>query len=214
MNRTVICFDLDDTLYKEIDFVESAYKEIASSVERPELVSLMMQWYHEGKNVFEQLNSYLGLETPIVDYLHMYRRHIPAISLSQEVIGVLDELKHRGAVIGLITDGRSVSQRNKINILGLERWIEEKNVIISEESGAEKTDVRTFQYFMDLYPGCLYWYVGDNPQKDFVVPNLFHWHTVMLKDDGRNIHNQGLVSDEYRPKTTIASIGELLDLIG
>ena len=25
----VVCFDLDDTLYKEIDFLESAYKDIA-----------------------------------------------------------------------------------------------------------------------------------------------------------------------------------------
>lgn len=26
----VVCFDLDDTLYKEIDYLKSAYREIAS----------------------------------------------------------------------------------------------------------------------------------------------------------------------------------------
>ena len=33
MRRKVIVFDLDDTLYKEVDFLKSAYFEIASWIE-------------------------------------------------------------------------------------------------------------------------------------------------------------------------------------
>ena len=60
MRPTVVCFDLDDTLYKEIDFVESAYREIAETVGHPEAVSLMLDWYHQGENVFLKLNQHIG----------------------------------------------------------------------------------------------------------------------------------------------------------
>lgn len=33
MKRKIIVFDLDDTLYKEVDFLKSAYQEIASWLE-------------------------------------------------------------------------------------------------------------------------------------------------------------------------------------
>ena len=32
MCKKVVCLDLDDTLYKEIDFLKSAYRHIASLV--------------------------------------------------------------------------------------------------------------------------------------------------------------------------------------
>ena len=76
MRKKVVCFDLDDTLYKEIDFLESAYGEIATSVGKAELVSLMMKWYYDSENVFHNLNQYLRLNKPITEYLSIYRNHI------------------------------------------------------------------------------------------------------------------------------------------
>ena len=213
MRKKVVCFDLDDTLYKEIDFLESAYGEIATSVGKAELVSLMMKWYYDSENVFHNLNQYLRLNKPITEYLSIYRNHIPNISLSEGVEDTLDELAHRGVIFGLITDGRSISQRNKIKALGLERWFENKNIIISEEFGSEKTDERNFRYFIDYYSEALFSYVGDNPKKDFVVPNLLHWKTIMVKDDGRNIHKQEAVPEGNLPQITINEIKELSDFI-
>lgn len=213
MCKKIVCFDLDDTLYKEIDFLESAYHEIATSVGHPELLPHMLQWYKVGDNVFQKLNKYLNKETPISEYLEMYRNHYPTISLSDGVEDVLNELKYRETILGIITDGRSISQRNKIKALGLERWIEDKNIIISEEFGSDKTNERNFRHFAELNPGCSFTYVGDNPQKDFVVPNRLGWQTIMLKDDGRNIHQQGIVPKEYLPQTVICDFRELLDRI-
>ena len=45
MCKKVVCFDLDDTLYKEIDYVQSAFNEIAAFVGHSELLSKMLQWY-------------------------------------------------------------------------------------------------------------------------------------------------------------------------
>ena len=138
MCKKVVCFDLDDTLYKEIDYLKSAYNEIFNSVDHPELLPQMIAWYRDGKNVFQELNNRIGIDKPIDDYLRLYRNHIPEITLSDGVEETLNELSRRGFPLGLITDGRSISQGNKISSLGLRRWIKSNNIIISEEFGSEK----------------------------------------------------------------------------
>ncbi|OPZ90547.1 MAG: hypothetical protein BWY75_00693 [bacterium ADurb.Bin425] len=65
MCKKVVCFDLDDTLYKEIDYLISAYYEIAAFVGHPELVPQMVKWYREGESVFHKLNQLLCIDTPI-----------------------------------------------------------------------------------------------------------------------------------------------------
>ena len=213
MSECVCCFDLDDTLYKEIDFLKSAYREIASSVGKPDVANQMVAWYGEGKNVFESLNHFLGKDTPLSDYLAIYRNHLSSITLSAGVEDTLNELKDRGVILGLITDGRSVSQRNKIEVLGLSRWFENQNIIISEEFGSEKTDKRNFGYFMDRYPERSYCYVGDNTQKDFLVPNGLGWNTVCLLDDGQNIHKQDFNVEGCKlPKMCINDIRQLITI--
>ena len=125
----------------------------------------------------------------------------------------MNELKHRGITLGLITDGRSISQRNKIKALGLDRWFDNENIIISEETQSEKIEEPNFRHFVKKYRGAEFTYVGDNPKKDFIVPNRLGWKTVMLKDDGRNIHKQEAVPAENLPQITITGIDELLDFI-
>lgn len=213
MCKKIVCFDLDDTLYKEIDFVESGFRLIAESEEHPDLLPMMMGWRERGEDVFFNLNKAIGKETSKSEYLKIYRYHTPKITLSEGVEETLDELKSREVILGLITDGRSETQRNKIIALGLSRWFENDNIIISEEFGSEKTDERNFRYFMKKYPKMNYLYIGDNPKKDFVVPNRLGWNTVILKDDGRNIHKQEAVPVENLPQITITRIEELLDFI-
>ncbi len=210
--RKVVVFDLDDTLYKEIDFVESAYREIAESEKRPDLLPKMMRWQKNDDNVFFQFNKAIGKDTLISEYLKVYSSHYPTISLSDGVEDTLNELRCREVTLGLITDGRSISQRNKIKALGLDRWFDNENIIISEETNSVKTEEPNFRCFIKKYRGAEFTYVGDNPKKDFIVPNRLGWKTVMLKDDGRNIHKQDMtLSKEYMPQIVINKIKDLLD---
>lgn len=219
----VICFDLDDTLYKEIDYLKSAYREIAEYaaghchecsdtvlVLAHKAYEVMLAAYHEGQNAFEELNKFLGLDLPLADYLYIYRNHKPKIALSEEDVRTLDALKAEGVRIGLITDGRSIQQRNKIVALGLSRWIDEKDIVISEEFGSEKPALANYVYFMKRYPESHdFTYVGDNLKKDFIAPNALGWMTICLKDDGSNIHEQDIADIEVRmmPKRWIDSLG-------
>lgn len=223
----IICFDLDDTLYKEIDYLKSAYREIAEYAAGQctgcsdsvyfltiKAYNRMLDAYREGLNAFGELNKFLGLELPISDYLYIYRNHKPKIALSEDVVQTLDALKAQDVRIGLITDGRSAQQRNKIEALGLSRWIDEKDMVISEEFGSEKPALANYLYFMKRYPECHdYTYVADNLKKDFIAPNELGWQTISLKDDGRNIHRQEVedMEEGMMPKRWIERMTEVKD---
>ena len=211
MSDTVVCFDLDDTLYKEIDFVQSAYGEIAEKINHPEAVRQMMDWYRVGKNVFAELISAYGSDLTVNDCIQIYRNHFPKILLDSGTKEFLEELKDYGALLGLITDGRSFSQRNKIKALGLEGIFDIE--VISGELGSEKPDHRNYKVVMDRFPTHRnFLYVGDNPQKDFLAPNQLGWKTFCLLDDGRNIHKQDFTLDvKYLPSYIIKSISDLLN---
>lgn len=218
MCKQVVVFDLDDTLYKEIDYLKSAYREIASLVypvlkadykDENAVYHWMMENYQKGRNVFDELLHYL-LPFEKQELLQIYREHKPAIALSEETVEVLEILKKEGYVLGLITDGRSLTQRNKIEALGLDKYIETSLILISEETGFCKPSLESIQYVMKLYPGASYVYVGDNPQKDFYGPNQLGWMTICLKNDGRNIHPQEEVEEAYRAQVSIENLKEII----
>ena len=211
---TLVAFDLDDTLYKEIDYLKSAYREIALHAAHgnrslaDKAFGVMLQAYEDGDNAFLRLNELLGTETPISEYLAMYRTHRPDILLEEDVVATLDALKTAGCTIALITDGRSVQQRNKIVALGLNRWIADEDIVISEETGSEKPSEANYRRLMELHPDAgRFVYIGDNPKKDFIAPNRLGWTTVCLLDNGENIHPQrfGDIPQEAQPQYKAAT---------
>lgn len=217
-NKWIVVFDLDDTLYKEIDFLQSAYCEIATVIEtkfsKQEVLSFMMKSYQQKQDVFQEVINFYGLTIEKQELLHIYRTHRPKISLAKEARTTLETLQNRGCILGLLTDGRKTTQSNKIEALGLHNFINQENIIISEEFGSEKPTMRNYEYFMQHYPDKRYCYIGDNIRKDFVTPNILGWDTVCLLDDGRNIHHQELtIEKQFLPIHLIKSFEELLTII-
>lgn len=214
----LVVFDLDDTLFKEIDFLKSAFKEIANwlkdSFDVDGSYSNMIIWYSQKQNVFEELNRSYKLNLPISTYLEIYRNHVPSITLNKETKTTLATLKQQGHQLGIITDGRSVTQRNKIRSLGLTEFIKEEDILISEEFGATKPEQANYLFFSEKYSGYQAYYVGDNIQKDFLAPNRLGWKTIGLLDDGSNIHQQDYsMPVEYLPQVRIAEITEILKFL-
>ena len=220
----VVCFDLDDTLYKEIDFLKSAFKEIVEygvkcsgrqDLRADDLYDGMLGKYFSKEDAFDYLITSVGTHLDKATLLSLYRNHVPQITLSEGAIELLTEIKGKGYDIGIITDGRSVQQRNKIKALGLDKIISEGNIIISEEFGSEKPSSQNYSYFVDRYSNAAeYIYIGDNIKKDFIAPNTLGWKTVCLKDDGRNIHKQQFdKSQEYMPQIVVSSLRDLIDLL-
>lgn len=219
MQRTkVVIFDLDDTLYKEIDFLKSAYREIASYLQNKYAIGdayeFMIQKYAEGKNVFEETNTNYSIAVPFDEYLNIYRNHIPEISLEKATSETLLYLQNQGCVMGLITDGRTNTQQNKIEALGLSRYLNKDLIIISEDFGSSKPDIKNYSYFQATERAAKYFYIADNPLKDFISPNLLGWETICLLDNGMNIHRQDFsLPKEYLPKYRVASLTEIIKII-
>lgn len=205
----VIVFDLDDTLYPEMEFVRSAYRAIARRYGAALLSSMMV-----ARGPREAFDS-TGL--PIGEVLGIYRTHIPDIRLPAMSLYVLSALKRAGHTLGLVTDGRSVTQRHKIDALGLVRFVRGDLIMISEEIGSTKVSGEAFRIIMERTGGeGPYVYVGDNPEKDFVAPNSLGWMTVMFcrGGNGENIFNPDIsvVPLQNCPHFEIENMGELLNI--
>lgn len=217
--RKVIVFDLDDTLYHEIDYLKSAYLEVALYLEENYNISdayeFMFSKYNEKKNVFEETNSKYGLNIPINEYLFIYRNHIPNICLTPKVTETLEILKQdSGIILGLLTDGRSITQRNKIHSLKLYKYIDKTDCIISEEYGYSKPSIEGYLYFQDKYLDAFYFYIGDNTNKDFIAPNMLGWNSICLSDYGLNIHKQDFsLPNDIKAKIIINDISEIFALL-
>lgn len=222
----MIAFDLDDTLYKEIDYVKSGYQAIATEASRLGLIAFddAVAILEEAAGTAAGLDelsaivsqNHLGCGFDVARMLHIYRYHTPKISLSSATRNLLDRVKESGEDMALITDGRSATQRAKISALGLNRYFSPENIIISEETGADKTTPTPFELLMKRNPGAeRFVYIGDNSAKDFRWPNALEWDTVQLNDcEGINIHSQQIaVAPEFAAKHSIDNISELSELL-
>ena len=219
----VVVFDLEDTLYREIDFLKSGYRCVAQllnnvkpSITCEDFYDALWSVYQQGGNPFEEtIKNYRFMADAKVWMLDVYRNHIPSISLKEGVVEVLEELKNQGVTMGVITDGRQSTQMNKIKTLGLMNYIDEDDIVINVCPERMKPDTRSFQFYEKKYGmGCSFAYVGDNPKKDFFAPNCLGWKTICLLDDGSNIHHQDFTLDEkFMPTYKIYHLKEILNYV-
>ena len=212
--NTHIVFDLDDTLYKEIDFVKSAYIYVCKYIRSRfgiDFFSQIQECIDDGINFYDYIISKLHHKHnfSIEKYLELYRFHYPKLSLSADTSEFLNNISDRKIGFSIITDGRSISQNNKIKALGLSHLAQ--NIIISEETGYEKPHVNNFKIIEKVYPDKKFLYIADNTSKDFLAPNTLKWDTVCLLDNGQNIHKQNFdLQIKYLPKIKINHLKELI----
>lgn len=213
MKNKYVIFDLDDTLAYEIHYLKSAYFEIAQKID-PEnsnaVFDKMFKMYRNNENVFEQISKRYT-KFSISTLLSIYRNHKPKIELNKYAKDLLDFCLNSKYKIGLITDGRSVTQRNKLRALGIEEVFDK--IIISEEYNSSKPNIENYLIFLEK--GIEeYFYIADNPTKDFVSPNKLGWTTICLLDKGENIHKQNFnLSVEYLPNYKIKELIEVKNYI-
>ena len=215
----VVAFDLDDTLYKEADFLKSGYKQVALALcgdngQADNLALSMLHWYKSEENVLEKAITATNSKLDIPFLLNIYRGHFPDIKLDLDCAECLQKLLAYGAVLSIITDGRTLTQCNKIRALGLNGIVSAQNIIISEQFGSEKPSAANYKAIEIANPGKKFCYVGDNPVKDFVTANSLDWLTIGLRDNGCNIHGQDAeLRDAYQPSKWIDNISELPELL-
>jgi len=221
-----IIFDLDDTLYNEIDYVYSGFRKVAKYLEpvlkrgEEEIFYDLIDIFKLDKgNVFDKLIKKYNLETNsediILKCIDIYRSHYPDIKLSAETEGLLHYLKNKNYKLGIITDGRPQGQKNKIKALDLEKFVD--YIIITDELGGVSfrkphtlAYLKMKEYFNVEAEQIVC--VADNPAKDFITPNKLGMLTVMVKNK-KSIHPQKVDQEECKPEIVIDRIEELIKIL-
>lgn len=203
----IFVFDLDDTLYSECDFeksgIEFVYENL--SIKHISLETILNNRNNWIELVINSSNNQITLQM----VLDIYRNHSPTIQLYKDAKVFLEKLLSQEIEMSLITDGRSITQRNKLRALGIESFF--KNIIISEEVNSEKPSEYNFRMVMNNKLAENYIYIADNPKKDFITPNKLGWTSICLLDKGQNVHKQNFnIPSEYLPLFSISSFEEII----
>ncbi len=208
--HTAIVFDLDDTLYNEVNFLRSAYTEISKKLEPTSWQTLFADLFSRYRNktdVFEYIVNKYGVSKE--QLLQQYRNHNPQLKPFDGVIELLETIKKKEGKIGLLTDGRSITQRNKLEALGITSYFD--HCVISEEIGTEKPNKANYLVLEAALNCTTNYYIGDNLKKDFISPIDMGWQTICLVDNGLNIHSNAYKYQEgrFQPHDYISNIKEI-----
>ncbi|OPX96501.1 MAG: dUMP phosphatase [Syntrophorhabdus sp. PtaB.Bin027] len=211
-----IIFDLDDTLYEEIQFVHSGFQKVARYISNKynyacnfvynELLSDFNKGIRE-KNFDVLLKNLKINEDELEHLIEIYRYHHPIICLSNDSRVILPILQNNYK-LGLITDGYLLTQKNKIDALGVELFFD--NIIINDSAkGVDKFSEKPFRQMInavDIFPHKSL-FIGDNPNKDFFIPKKLGMHTVRIKRE------KGIYSNIPKNIKIDFEISNLLELI-
>jgi putative hydrolase of the HAD superfamily len=177
----VIVFDLDDTLYDELDFVKSGFKEIANYLKDEKYYNFMIDIFKsEGSGkIFDKLIDKFGLDVDINKLIDIYRFHKPNITLSSESLNLLYFVKNMKTA--LISDGHYIMQKNKYEALGLDEFI--KYPVFTDFYHTKKPELKPYQMVMDKYKNEEnFIYISDNPKKDFIAIKELGWIGIRYKN--------------------------------
>ena len=203
----IFVFDLDDTLYSERDFeksgIEFVYENL--SIKHISLETILNNRGNWIEQIIDGSNNQITLQI----VLDIYRNHFPTIQLYKDAKVFLEKLLSQGDEMSLITDGRSITQRNKLRALGIESFF--KTIVISEEVNSEKPSENNFKMVMNSKHTENYIYIADNPNKDFITPNKLGWTSICLLDRGKNVHQQNFkLSIDFLPHYSVNSFEEII----
>jgi putative hydrolase of the HAD superfamily len=177
----VIVFDLDDTLYDEVNFVKSGFKEIASYLQNDKYYEFMIAEFDKNGSgkVFNKLIENFNLEISLNKLIEIYRFSKPNIALDNETKEILEFTKDYKTA--LISDGHYITQRNKFDVLGLEKYIDYP--IFTDFYHTKKPELKAFEMVMNKYnTENEFIYISDNPKKDFIAPNQLGWQSIRYKN--------------------------------
>jgi putative hydrolase of the HAD superfamily len=218
---TILVFDMDDTLYDEIDYCRSGFKAVSVFLadQQPNLpaetaFNALWQQFTSGNHTktfntaLDQLN--IKYETPLITSLvNVYRNHKPEITLPESSRQALEQLTQKYQ-LALLTDGFLPAQQLKVQALDIRKYF--KAVVYTEQLGREfwKPSPAGFEKLItDLRANPKNMaYIADNEKKDFIAPNELGFLTIQLIRPNR-LHCEKADNPNATPKHIIRDICQL-----
>ncbi|MBV4430578.1 HAD family hydrolase [Clostridium tyrobutyricum] len=216
-----IIFDLDDTLYREKDFVEGAFKYVCKY--------LSMQYELNVNKLYEDINDILkkhgrgrifnilcrkyNIVEDINTLVNIYRNSLPQIDLYEDAVNFFEKYSGKYS-FGIITDGKASVQWNKIGLLNLKKYVD--GIIVTHDYGKKYWKPNSFvylkmaQYFECRPEECVY--IGDNPNKDFIGARAIGMNTIrIIRKSGD--HMNTFLDSSKEADFNINSMDELQNII-
>ena len=181
-----VLFDLDDTLYDSSSFADRARREAIKMMIDAGLNATEEEAYNILQRIIKQKGSnynrhfddlvkaIVGHYEPKIITMGIITYHNVKFALLRpypDTIKTLIALKKMGLKLGVITDGITIKQWEKLIRLGIVDFFDE--VVTSEEFGLGKPNVEFFEYGikkMGLNPDEAV-YVGDRIDRDIIPAN-------------------------------------------
>ena len=216
-----VIFDLDDTLYKEREFVYSGFMAVSKflsdkyGLDKNILYGDMidtLKFRGRGK-IFDHVCEKYRLIENIDELVRIYRYTNPNITLYDDAYKVLENYKGKYK-LGLITDGDKNVQWNKIRALDIEKYMDK--IIVTDDYGKDywKPSIRPFEMvlkYFHVFPKEAV-YIGDNPNKDFIPCKKLGINSVrILRTIGEHVNT--FLDKECEADYNIKSLAELDNIL-
>jgi len=222
---TTVVFDLDDTLYDEVDYCRSGFTSVSEFLANlhgapiaERIFDCFWKQFATGNRTktFNTALEQLGIDYDdklINELIKVYRGHVPEITLPADSVDVLSRLSGKYA-LALLTDGFLPAQQLKVQALGLEKYF--KCIIYTEQLGRNcwKPSPAGFEKLMqdlNAEPETISW-VADNEKKDFIAPNKLGFLTIQLIRLAR-VHTESSPESGAAARYIIHKISELPGLL-
>jgi putative hydrolase of the HAD superfamily len=189
-----VLFDLDDTLLDRnaswtsfVPILHQQYKNRISNWDHAVALQTILTadrgGYRPKHELFTELSQQLPwLPAPTSNELESFwRQTFPACGIERKgAKSLLTDIRAAGLRLGIVTNGHTQMQSQKVNHLGLSSLA--GNVIISESAGVKKPHPKIFlDAIQSLSCQCeTVLFVGDNPQLDVLGPAAVGMQTAWL----------------------------------
>lgn len=214
---TVIVFDMDDTLYDEMTYVESGFYAVATYLNSQygfsvndsfRIMKDELRTNGRGKIFDSVLHHYKLLNsTNVKKCVGIYRNHTPVIKLSNDAINCLENLVQNYPLY-LVTDGNKNVQSKKVKALELEKYM--KFCFISHRYGISHAKPSPYIFNKicerENTTANQVIYIGDNPNKDFVGIKKLGFRTVRIMRGSFSLIEKEL---DYEADHRISSLNEI-----
>ena len=218
-----VIFDLDNVLFNEQDYIKAAYRNIAAFLSKchrlqeeqvyQKLLNDLQKKTSLYSRLFNDLLADLGLDQALLaEILKIYANVTVDLKLYPGAEHLLETLRKQGTRLGLVTNGNVETQRNKVRLLGIEKYFDV--VVYARELGKEheKPNPEVYRVIIQTLHCtpeetiC----IGDNPYTDFSGAKKLGMRTVrLLSGEFRNIR----LSEEYEAESTIRNLEEFFTII-
>ncbi len=208
MSLDAIFFDVDDTLFSTSAFAEKARYascvamhqaglKLEPQVLMDELREVVSEFSSNYDHHFDQLlrrlpkRHYKGVNPAVIMAAAVIAYHdtkMRELVPFPDAIRLLSDLAGLEVVRGIITNGLTIKQAEKLLRLGVYPYLTPTAIYISEQIGINKPNVKLYRRAcsdLNLKPSrCIY--VGDHPTRDIDPANALGMITVRLRTGGKH----------------------------